>query len=121
MIKNMIKKNKEFLITTTITIIIIYLFNISFAYAADIDTFFGAVPKYIKVFTQIVIGLVMIALFWGFIQYMFQDKKEEGKGILVWGIIGLFIIFSVWAILFFMQRTTIGTNNGNMPTLPALR
>lgn len=113
----MIKKIKKLFLIS----LVIFLFSSSFVFAADIDTFFTAMPKYIKIFTQIIIGLVMVFLFWGFVKYMFQDKKEEGKGFIVWGIIGLFTIFSVWAIIFFMQRTTLGTIDPGIPNPPALR
>jgi hypothetical protein len=74
----------------------------------------------LEMFTKIFIGAILVVVFWGFVKFMFQDKKEEGKTILIWGILGIFVVFSVWAIVFFMQRTTFGKDNSKIPDPPAL-
>ncbi len=111
-----IKNKKELLIIS----FVFFILNISFSYATDINDFFAVIPTVLDMFARIFIGLVLVIVFWGFVKFMFQDKKEEGKALLIWGITGLFLIFSVWAIVFFLQKTTFGTDNGKMPDPPAL-
>lgn len=56
----------------------------------------------------IVIGLALLAFFWGLAKFIFNvsgDEKsiEEGKRIMIWGIITLFVMVSVWGIVGFLQ------------------
>jgi len=88
--------------------------------AADIDSFFDAIPSIYSIFSDVVIGVLVVVIFWGFVKFMFQNKKEEGKAMLIWGIGGLFVFFSIWAIVTFLQTSTIGTGPGVMPEPPEI-
>jgi len=66
----------------------------------------------------IVIGLLIIAFFWGMAKYVFaqgdESSKAEGKKIMLYGAIAMFIAFSIWGIIAALQTTfglTPGTNN----------
>jgi hypothetical protein len=54
-------------------------------------------------------GLALIFFFWGLARLIFSagDEKgrEDGKKIMLWGIIALFIMFSVWGIVQLLQRS----------------
>jgi len=88
--------------------------------ATDIDSFFDAIPSVYSIFSDVVIGVLLVVIFWGFVKFMFQNKKEEGKTMLMWGIGGLFVFFSVWAIVVFLQTSTFGTDSGAMPEPPEI-
>ena len=34
-----------------------------------------------------------------------EENQEEGKKHMIWGLVGLFIMFSVWGIINFIQST----------------
>jgi uncharacterized membrane protein YidH (DUF202 family) len=56
----------------------------------------------------IVIALALLAFFWGLAKFIFnvsgdQKSVEEGKRIMLWGIIALFVMISVWGIVRFIQ------------------
>ncbi len=70
----------------------------------------------------ILIGLALVVFFFGLFKYVktgFGDKNEvEGsKSLMLWGIIILFVMFSVWGLVAILQGTFFG--NETIPvTLP---
>jgi len=53
-------------------------------------------------------ALCLLYFFWGVAKYIKDgagsDKAaEEGKRIMTWGVIGLFVAFSIWGIIKFIQ------------------
>ena len=76
--------------------------------------------------TPIVVGLALLYFFWGLAKYILaqgnDENKEDGKMIMVWGIIALFVMVSVWGIIGLLGQTT-GVDSGgtiNLPTVPGL-
>ena len=58
----------------------------------------------------ILITLAVIAFFWGVAKYVIQgahDEKsrEQGKQIMLWGIVGLFVMVSVWGLVTIVKNT----------------
>ncbi len=55
----------------------------------------------------IVAGLALLWFFWGLVKFIFHsgDAKthEEGRNIMIWGIITLFVMFSLWGLLGFIS------------------
>ena len=53
-------------------------------------------------------ALCLLYFFWGVFKYVktgagSEDAAKEGKQVMVWGIVGLFVAFSVWGIISFIQ------------------
>lgn len=70
----------------------------------------------------IIIGLALIGFLWGLATYIFkagdETAKEEGKKIMLWGVIILFVMVSIWGIVAILQRT-FGTGGvTNPPVMP---
>ncbi len=65
-----------------------------------------AVTSLITLGTPIVAGIALAVFFWGLARFMYhsdsEDSKEEGKRIMFWGIIALFVMFSVWGLVTFV-------------------
>lgn len=50
----------------------------------------------------IIIGLAILFFIWGIFKYVFTGEKvekEKAREVMVWGLISLVIIFSVWALV----------------------
>jgi len=67
-----------------------------------------AVEGLINPLIGVLVGLALLAFFWGLAKFIFRaggDEKavEEGKKIMKWGLIALFIMISVWGIISFIQ------------------
>ncbi len=74
-----------------------------------------------NVAVPIVFALAFIIFIWGIFQYFIQgghdeEKREAGKSLMLWGLIGFFIMVSVWGLVHIL----IGTFNLNpsVPTYP---
>ena len=54
-------------------------------------------------FVGFLMALAIMLFVFGIVEYMLgaanEDKREEGKRHMIWGIVGLFIMVSVWGIM----------------------
>ncbi len=53
-------------------------------------------------------GLALLVFFWGIAVFIFrgdsEGNKERGRNIMIWGVIALFVMISVWGIIDLVQR-----------------
>ena len=78
------------------------------------DIFIGGLLKPIVPF---LIGLAVIVFIYGVLMVMISeggDKKENGKQYMMWGIIGIFVMVSVWGLVNLLQGT-FGLENSPLP------
>lgn len=57
----------------------------------------------------VVVALALLAFFWGLAKFIFKvggDEKaeDEGKRIMKWGLVALFVMVSVWGIVRFLEE-----------------
>lgn len=56
-------------------------------------------------------GLILLVFFWGVFKYIFSsaDSTEKGRGkeVIVWGLVALFVAFSIWGLVSVLQSTII--------------
>ncbi|MDO8505184.1 MAG: hypothetical protein Q7S48_01215 [bacterium] len=76
-----------------------------------IEAFGGLINPLIAV----LVGMALIVFFWGLARFIFRvggDEKavDDGKRIMKWGLLALFVMLSVWGIISFFQREL------NLPT-----
>lgn len=69
----------------------------------------NAVGGLINMTVGILVGVALLAFFWGLAKFIFRvggDEKavDEGKRIMKWGLIALFVMVSVWGIVIFIQE-----------------
>ncbi len=71
-----------------------------------IDTVF--INGLLKPLVPFLIGLAVVIFLYGVILFMFSEggeKKEEGKEYMFWGIIGIFVMVSVWGLVAILGGT----------------
>lgn len=58
----------------------------------------------------ILIGLAVIAFFWGLVKYIYGGAKEigEARQLILWGIISIFAMVSIWGLVSIVQGTFFG-------------
>ncbi len=62
----------------------------------------------------ILIGLALLAFMWGILLYLFSGgKKEEGRMFMIWGIVALFVMTSVWGLVAIVRSTVLSDTNSN--------
>jgi len=58
-----------------------------------------------SVLIPLAFALCLFYFFWGMVKYIWSEgtSKEEGRKFMIWGIVGLFVAFSIWGIIAFMK------------------
>lgn len=97
-----------------------------FAFAATKPSFqsiLGDIGDIIKLVTPIVVALALVYFFYGLAKYILsagdEEKKGEGRNIMIWGIIALFVIISVWGLTKVIINT-FGINENTTITVPVV-
>lgn len=91
--------------TAVFTGTLLFLPTFAFALTAvtDFKSFVALIIDILRLLVPIIFALTMIVFFWGIAQFILnagnEQKRSEGKQIMVWGIIALFVMISVWGIL----------------------
>ncbi len=92
-----------------------------FALAADGGTLIGLVAKIKGIATDIVIPLLVTlaiaVFFWGIVVSIFKSGSDanavkEGKTLLLWGIVALFVMVSIWGLVGIVSDTFDITSTG---------
>lgn len=72
------------------------------------------VPIIDQAIMPLLYALAFIAFLIGIVRYFFfggEEAREKGKQLMVWGIVGFVVIFSVWGIVRLLL-TTFGLGSG---------
>ena len=78
---------------------------------------------WINALIPLIIGLAVIAFMWGLIQYISagdDSKKAEAKSAMIYGIIILFVMVSIWGIVKILQDTFIGESQNELTDYPQI-
>ena len=66
------------------------------------------VRQIIEAFIPIIFGLAFIVFLWGMYKYISaadEGGKEEGRNLIIYGIIGLFVMVAVWGLVKVIDET----------------
>lgn len=77
-------------------------------------TLAGLVKMILGIFNVIlpVLAALALALFFvGVIKYIRHAGKTKDRGIMLWSLVALFVLFSFWGILRLFTNTFLGSNN----------
>ena len=88
--------------------------------AKVLDTF----GDLLSTLSALLFGAAVVAFFYGVAKFIFStgnDGKAEGKSIMVWGIIGIFVMSAVYGLVGILADTfeVGGEDDINVPTLPS--
>lgn len=79
------------------------------AFAASAQSVLDDFGDIISIATPIVVALALLFFFWGLAMYIMnsgdEEKKAEGRNIMLWGIIALFVMVSVWGLVQMLSNT----------------
>jgi hypothetical protein len=89
---------------------------------AQINDVNGLIRKLVSIGNALIpifISFAVIYLVYAIVVYIIagdETKKEEGKKMVFWGIIGLFLILSIWGIVGLLRRSFNFGSNQSVPT-----
>ena len=70
----------------------------------------------------LLITLAIVMFFWGLIRYLINaadaEKRKEGMQTMIYGIIAIFVMVSVWGIIHLLQ-STFGVSNTDAAQAPS--
>ena len=94
------------------------------ALAADLDSVLDQIGDLIGTATPIIVALALLFFFYGLAKYILnsgdEEKKSEGKSVMIWGIIALFVMVSVWGLVNLLANTFEVTDGStiDIPSVP---
>lgn len=65
----------------------------------------------INVVIPILAGIALLLFLWGGVRYIYssgEGEHKEGREVLLWGLIALFVLFSVYGILRILSNEFLG-------------
>jgi len=80
----------------------------------------GLINTIINALVPIIISLALVLFFWGLVMYMTvagdDEKRKKATNLMIWGVIAIFVMVSIWGIISLLQ-TTFRVNNQD-PIIP---
>ena len=109
---------KNFLTLTAISLVPV----VSFAQTNDAEGVLQRFGNVIDVATPLVFSLALLFFFWGLATFILKsgEDKEIGKQRMIWGLVALFVMFSVWGILRFAQESLGLDGSDQQLNIPSL-
>src|SRR3989344_570517 len=89
----------------------------------NLETLIKSIGDLVELALPIVVGLALLAFFWGLVKFIFaagdEAAKTAGKSIMLWGLVALFVMVSVWGLVKFIN-SALGVSQGGAPTIPTV-
>ena len=125
MSKNTHIMNRSNLITISVSTLLL-LPVLTFAAPVTIGSMIDAITTVVKSFIPILLALAVLCFFWGLVKFInhADDEKslEEGKQLMIWGMIAIFVMVAFWGIIGWIQLN-LGLNDatslGTLPSQPS--
>ena len=67
----------------------------------------------LKPFVYLLLTSAVVVFFWGMVKYIYslgEKEKADGRWLMVWGVIALFVMVSVWGLVNILKNT-LGLDN----------
>ena len=107
-----------------ITALSALLFAIPFiASAQTFGSILTVISGLVNTLIPLTMALALLAFFWGLVRYIWngasEEAKDEGKRIMIAGIVGLFVMVSIWGLVGIIGQT-FGVRQGGSITPPTV-
>lgn len=98
-------KNK-FIMKKKVLASVVVGFSPLLAFAQDLVGIIGKLTAVVNAVAPFLIGLAVVYFMWNVAKYVLSaDGKEEARTGMIWGIIGIFVMSSVWALVAVLGNT----------------
>jgi hypothetical protein len=68
---------------------------------------FAAIGNIVRdILVPLVFTLALLAFFYGVVKYIWSEGqgKDDGKRIMIWGVVGIFVMATVWGLVAFLAE-----------------
>jgi hypothetical protein len=81
------------------------------------------ISKLVNLAIPLVASLALLAFFWGLFKFIAKAddsaSHEEGRNLMIWGIVALFVMVAVWGLVNFIA-TNLGIGTGGIIQIETL-
>lgn len=88
----------------------------------NLENLMNSIGRLVGIALPIVVALALLAFFWGLVKFILggEEKKAEGKHLMIWGVVALFVMVSVWGLVRFIG-TSLGIDQGGDAQVPGVQ
>lgn len=93
----------------------------SFAALGNIDGLITDIGNIVNKVIPIIFAIALLGFFYGLVSYIFgsENNKDQAKKTMIWGVVALFIMASVWGLVRFIGDA-VGVDQDTAPTVDPL-
>ena len=94
-------------IVSLISAVSVFLPAVALAQGGNLLGLLGLIEQIVSRAIPILVGLALIYFIWGLIRYVIggsEEERENGKKMMWWGIVALFVIVSIWGIVAYIAN-----------------
>ena len=90
---------------------------------SNVDNIIATIRSLISQALPIIIALAVLVLMYGILKFIMsageEEKREEGKKFMLWGIIGLAVMVSIWGLVnILITSASLSPDVGAVPAIP---
>ncbi len=91
--------------------------------AAGILDTINVVNRVLRAIVPMLITVALIVFIWGLIKYLMdvgnEEKRKQGIQLMLWGVVAIFVMSSVWGLVRLLQNTfSVQQNEAIVPRAP---
>ncbi len=94
---------------------------LAFAQLQNVNNLLLGFKGLINTALPIVVGLALLAFFWGLASFIFkandETARENARHMMIWSIVALFVMVSVWGLVQFIANALNIQSGGGAPTI----
>jgi hypothetical protein len=91
---------------------------------APVRGYLNTIQDLVRIAIPLLVAVALLVFFWGLVQFIANagddDKRKEGKQHMIWGIVGLFVMVSVWGLVGFLGSVIGIQNSPNSVSVPTV-
>jgi len=97
-----------------------------FAAAAGVEGLIETLICLVSSLVPLLVSIAILVFFWGMVKFIAHADDEkavtEGRQLMIWGLVGIFVIIALWSIVGYIQES-LGLDVGGLgdvsaPSLP---
>ncbi len=95
----------------------LFLPVVSFAQGLDnLESLALSIGRIVEILIPIIFALAVLGFFYGLVKYIFgaDHDKEQAKKTMIWGVVALFVMASVWGLVNWLQGN-LDIDSGTAP------
>jgi len=90
----------------------------------NVETLLRSIGRLVDLALPIVVAIALLGFFWGLAKFIFaagnEVDSEQGKKLMIWSLVALFVMVSVWGLVRFIGNALNVQQGGTIevPTVP---